>query len=214
MLPDNFLASYQPLEGLRANFVCNNLGEFTDSHGSSRGISNSLDFELLVHLRKICDVAITGHRTAAIEGYKSSSRCAIAIIARSSAINDVPALTDTGSGRVILLTSAASEHPIDQLASNVEKIDLGQGSLRETVIHGLRRLSGLGLDRQLLEAGPAILGAASELIDELCLTVTDVDSEFDAEAAGRLRRQLPFLSQNMQLHALEIIGDTAFTRWR
>jgi riboflavin biosynthesis pyrimidine reductase len=112
------------------------------------------------------------------------------------------------------LTSAASEHPIDQLASNVEKIDLGQGSLRETVIHGLRRLSGLGLDRQLLEAGPTILGAASELIDELCLTVTDVDSEFDAEAAVRLRRQLPFLSQNMQLQAIEIIGDTAFTRWR
>lgn len=214
MLPDSFLATYEPLKGLRANFVCDNSGKFTDSRGSSRGISNSLDFELLLHLRQMSHVAITGHRTAAVEGYKSTSRCAIAILARASDTTDVPALTESESGRVFLLTSSVSETSVGELASNVEKIDVGQRTLREAVFHGLRKLSDLGLDRQLLEAGPTILGAANEIVGELCLTVTGVDSRFDAAAALKVRNELPFLPQKLVLSSLEIIEDTAFTRWR
>ncbi|MFM2024184.1 MAG: hypothetical protein RLZZ56_197 [Actinomycetota bacterium] len=55
-------------------------GSFVDSKGSSRGISNELDRSLIVHLRSLSDVYVTGGNTARNEAYKVKEKPVLAVI--------------------------------------------------------------------------------------------------------------------------------------
>lgn len=68
--------------------IVNSLGEFVDSKGSSRGISNELDRKLIGYLRKQSDVVVTGGNTARSENYRVPSHCALAVISRTFNLDD------------------------------------------------------------------------------------------------------------------------------
>jgi riboflavin biosynthesis pyrimidine reductase len=75
LLPDSFNWDfYQPKAGIVANFVVSSDGKWQDERGSSRGISNELDRELLVHLRGHYRAVLVGGNTARRESYKLSNR--------------------------------------------------------------------------------------------------------------------------------------------
>ena len=76
----SWLDRYQPLAGVRLNMVVSPEGSFVDSKGSSRGISNELDRSLIVHLRSLSDVYVTGGNTARNEAYKVKEKPALAVI--------------------------------------------------------------------------------------------------------------------------------------
>lgn len=57
-----------------ANFVVTGRGAYQDERGSSRGISNGIDRQILVHLRSRANAVLVGGETARVEGYKQDSR--------------------------------------------------------------------------------------------------------------------------------------------
>ena len=65
--------AYQPLQGIRANFICTQVGAYQVA-GSSRPIGNEEDRRLLIHLRSLADAVIVGGSTARNEGYIHSNR--------------------------------------------------------------------------------------------------------------------------------------------
>jgi riboflavin biosynthesis pyrimidine reductase len=60
--------------GIVANFVVSSDGKWQDQTGSSRGISNDLDRELLVHLRHNYRALLVGGNTARHERYRPNNR--------------------------------------------------------------------------------------------------------------------------------------------
>ncbi|MEY4500063.1 MAG: hypothetical protein RL319_1051 [Actinomycetota bacterium] len=69
--------------GVRSNFVLNANGEFKDSSGSSRGLSNAPDFQKLLELRSQSNLIITDAVTAAREAYRPSKYAPIEIWSKS-----------------------------------------------------------------------------------------------------------------------------------
>lgn len=62
--------------------VANGDAELIGKQGSSRDISNTTDRELIVHLRNISDVYVTGGNTARLEHYKTPVNGKLAVISR------------------------------------------------------------------------------------------------------------------------------------
>lgn len=81
------LEGYESLDGIRLNMVVSSGGSFTDSIGSSRGISNAIDRKLLAHLRKLSDVVITGGETARVENYEVPSSADLLVISSNFEID-------------------------------------------------------------------------------------------------------------------------------
>jgi len=157
----SWLDTYRELAGVRLNMVANGAGKFVGPDGSSRSISNSTDRKLIVHLRSISDVYVTGGNTARNEHYKTPKKGNLAIISRMS--------------------------PAD---SNQNWLKPPQGeSLPNWVIaelqnRGYQRVLlevGPALAKQFLE---------SDSVDEFCLTITDGNLEAAkdvvADLGGRL----------------------------
>ena len=79
----------RPLPGVRANFVVDSRGAFTDSNGGSRGISNENDRQVLIALRKLSDVVITDASTARTNHYKPSKWVPILVWSKSGDFSGV-----------------------------------------------------------------------------------------------------------------------------
>jgi riboflavin biosynthesis pyrimidine reductase len=84
----SWLDQYQSLNGVRLNMIVAANGDFVDETGSSRGLSNELDRKLIGHLRRMCDVVVTGGTTARAEKYAVPSNCSLAIISKSFELDD------------------------------------------------------------------------------------------------------------------------------
>lgn len=78
----SWIQEYQPLIGVRLNMVATPSGEFFGPKGSSREISNELDRSLIIKLRRLSDVYVTGGNTFRSEGYKAPTSRALAVITR------------------------------------------------------------------------------------------------------------------------------------
>jgi riboflavin biosynthesis pyrimidine reductase len=57
-----------------ANFITTGHGAYQDERGSSRGISNDIDRQVLVHLRAWANAVLVGGETARTENYKPDGR--------------------------------------------------------------------------------------------------------------------------------------------
>lgn len=136
------LENYLPLEGVRANLVQGANGVTADENGSSRGISNALDRELLLHLRSLSDCLVTDGETARIENYRVPNVCDLAIITRRGFVPKAGT-----SDRNFININAELPEAISQLRAS-------------------------GYSRLLLETGPKLLEVSWQNIDELCLTNT------------------------------------------
>lgn len=75
--------AYKSLQGIRLNMVIGAGGSHTDDTGSSRGLSNNNDRELLVHLRSLSDVIVTGGNTARKERYRARKAGSLAVVSHS-----------------------------------------------------------------------------------------------------------------------------------
>jgi riboflavin biosynthesis pyrimidine reductase len=140
----SWLDTYRDIAGVRLNMVANGAGKFVGSDGSSRSISNSNDRELIVHLRSMSDVYVTGGNTARNERYKTPTKGKLAIISRKS----------LGDANQIWLNPPESENLANWVIAKLQSLGYTRVLLEV----------GPSLARQFLEA---------DYVDEFCLTITD-----------------------------------------
>lgn len=131
---------------VRANLVQSLGGAFEDSTGSSRGISNELDRDLLLHLRTLADVVVTDGETARRENYRVPKACDLAVITR---IGYSPVVGE--STRKYLEFIGHSPAAV------------------------IRELLSEGYSRILLETGPNLVRelVGQNLVNQLCMTNTN-----------------------------------------
>jgi riboflavin biosynthesis pyrimidine reductase len=131
--------------------------------GSSGGLSNPADVELLLTLRDLSDVVIVGAGTARGEGYgvprKPSLR--IGVVSRSGNMDYSTPLFTSGRGFMIV-PEDAPQLPVDTIRAGVGEIDLAAA------------LAQLDADFVQAEGGPQLNGAlaAADLIDDIHLTIS------------------------------------------
>jgi riboflavin biosynthesis pyrimidine reductase len=147
----------------RANLVQARDGAFIDTNGSSRGISNERDRQLLLELRKLADVVVTDGETARLEDYRIPRDCDLAVITRKG----------------FEPRTSASEKTYLELRKTPE------ASIRKLLLAGYRRI--------LVECGPQLVAKmiAGQLIDQLCLTNTG-GSKAQLSALGIANAQLQY----------------------
>jgi riboflavin biosynthesis pyrimidine reductase len=140
MLP----AAYTNPPRVRANLVQGANSLFVDSNNSSRGISNEIDRERLLELRRLADIVVTDGETARLEQYRIPMTCDLAVITRGG------------------YTPAPGKSTHSYL------------EVRESPTAAIERLISLGYRSILLEVGPRLIRqlVANGLLDELCLTNT------------------------------------------
>jgi hypothetical protein len=130
--------------GVRANFVVNKNGDFKDSSGSSRGLSNDQDLRNLNALRSQSKLIVTDAATAAIEQYRPSKFAPIEIWSQSGNFRGVQ--NQVGMS---LITTKDAAALLNQRKETYQSIVLECGPTLTRVF------------------------AASQLIDELRVSVVD-----------------------------------------
>ena len=152
---------YKPLQGVRLNMVAGADGSFVDENRSSRGISSDIDRELLVHLRKLCDVVVTGGETARVESYLKPKSSSLAIISRRPVeISDSITLTPPPSTEVAAWCIAE----LNRLGFNRILLEVGPSLAREFL--------------------------KSDLVDEFCLTLPESAPKVGSSVMGQLESHL------------------------
>lgn len=169
--------------------------------GSSGGLSNPADIELLLTLRDLSDVVIVGAGTARDEGYgvprKASLR--IGVVSRSGTMDYSTPLFTSGRGFMIV-PEDAPQLPVDTIRAGVGEVDLAAA------------LAQLDADFVQAEGGPQLNGAlaAADLIDDIHLTISP---QLAGGIGPRVVSVAEQLTQKMTLaHVLEDDGFL-FTRY-
>ena len=140
-------------------------GVLVDDSGSSRGISNQDDRELLIHLRSLSDVVVTGGETARRERYRKPKSASLAIITR----------------RPIDITEAL-------VLSPPEAEGVATWSIAELERRGFRKILlevGPSLANEFLQ---------NDLVDEFCLSLVDGELETGRLVLDRLGSKLSLSS--------------------
>ncbi len=207
---------------LRANFVASVDGAIAVD-GRSRGLSGATDRRVMAVLRDLCDAVVVGAGTARAEGYEAVRRSKARIAwRRQRGLSDVPPIVVVTASldfdpehplfsgaivrTVILTTQAAARERgedfaevADLIATPGESVDMGVG---------LQALQERGLMHLLCEGGPTLLGhlARSELVDEVCLTVSPL--LVGGSAAGLLSG--PPLASAVGLRLAHVLEDDGF----
>lgn len=161
------LSRYNFNDEVVANFVTTGLGTFQDDSGSSRGISNNVDRQVLIHLRSQASAVLVGGQTARVEDYKMDARFETIVITRKDLH-----ITD-GLTRLKAESDSDLSHVIESLKTSHNSLLIEAGP---TLVARLAKL---------------------HLIDILCLTVVDpifettqlMKSLFDIDDADLLSAQ-------------------------
>lgn len=161
-----WLEEYRPLNGVRLNMVANKQGDFVGPNGSSREISNSLDRELLLRLRQLSDIFVTGGNTFRTEGYKVPSKRMLAVI-----------------------SSKPDDLPKGVLAITPESSNLAQNSIGQLRRLGFERIL-LEVGPSLAE-----LFLKSDCVDEFCLTIPGGTREDSLRVLSSLGSKLELIHQ-------------------
>ena len=169
--------------------------------GSSGGLSNPADIELLLTLRELADVVVVGAGTVRSEGYGVPRKAGlrIGVVSRSGNMDYSTPLFTSGRGFMIV-PDDAPKLPVDTIRAGVGEIDLTAA------------LAQLDADFVQAEGGPQLNGAlaVADLIDDIHLTISP-------QLAGGIGHRLMVteeqLTRPMQLaHILEDDGFL-FTRY-
>jgi riboflavin biosynthesis pyrimidine reductase len=155
---------------------------------TSDDVSTPLDRSLLLHLRKIADLAITDAATAEAENYKQSKFVDIEIWTKSGNVRGIQNRAATGELHaitVVHIEDAAGR--LDDLLATHKSILLETGLTLSTAL------------------------ASEKLVDEACITVTRAQNEPEAlEALKHMQTTigLEYLTQRSQVW----VDETLFTR--
>lgn len=141
--------------------------------GSSGGLGNPNDLELLITLRRLADVVVVGAGTARGEGYgpprKPGQRIGV-VTNRGTAggsVDPASPLFTSGAGFLIAPEAAEIEADIEVLRAGDEVVDLAMAmSSIDRIVPGVGYIQA--------EGGPTLNAAmlAADLIDELDLTIS------------------------------------------
>jgi 5-amino-6-(5-phosphoribosylamino)uracil reductase len=171
--PENLGAPF-----VRVGFVASADGAMSVG-GRSAGLGSPADHRVFLLLRRLADVVLVGAGTVRTEGYGGVRGTAegrdapppIAVVTGSAMLDPASRLfTDTCVPPIVLTLASAPRERRERLAAaggDVVALD------RLTPDLVLAELARRGLHRVLCEGGPTLLGelVASDLVDELCLTV-------------------------------------------
>jgi hypothetical protein len=191
-------ACYGQYEGLRSNHVVTESGLFQDQLGSSRGLSSESDRELLIELRRHCDLVLVDAATARRERYRSIKNATLGIISASGNFDGIPAI-ETGSSRVVLFSGTT------QLAIKEGRVWVVPINPERVFHQILSFASSESLPRLLLEAGPTLTKMAfrQKLVSQSAITTLHHTDSLPIN---------PF-AQDSTLVSLAREGDHSFSFW-
>ena len=150
--------SYGSWDGIRTNHVISSGGSFFDESGSSRGLSNREDLELLLALRKQSDLVIVDAATARNEQYKKFSSSRLAIVSATGNFQSIPAASaSTG------VTLFSPNDPTRDGDSQLEHVAIDPAEPFVALLDWARRMQ---MKTLLLEAGPTLT--------KVCFATTEV----------------------------------------
>jgi riboflavin biosynthesis pyrimidine reductase len=138
--------------------------------GTSGGLGNANDLEVLLTLRDLADIVLVGAGTARGEGYgpPRTPGKRIGVVTNSGRVDLDTDLFTSGSGFLIAPQSAdIDESRVQVIRSGDDRVDLAAGVARlHEVLASVRYVQA--------EGGPSLNGAllTADLIDELDLTVS------------------------------------------
>ena len=158
--------SYGSWDGIRTNHVISSGGSFFDESGSSRGLSNREDLELLLALRKQSDLVIVDAATARNEQYKKFSSSRLAIVSATGNFQSIPAASaSTG------VTLFSPNDPTRDGDSKLEHVAIDPAEPFVALLDWARRMK---MESLLLEAGPTLtkLCFATSQVAQSAITIT------------------------------------------
>ncbi|TLS41532.1 pyrimidine reductase family protein [Streptomyces montanus] len=215
---------------LRANMV-STLDGAAQHEGHSQPISSEADMRIFGTLRGLADVVLVGAETVRQEGYRPArAREAFAALREAAGQGPAPAIAVVSASLdldfalplftsplvpTLLLTGAAAAP--DRIAAaekaGAQVVIAGDG-MGVDPARAVRALGDLGLRRLLTEGGPRLLGqlVASEVLDELCLTISPMLTVGDAQriAGG----PAPAVPKRFELVSLLEEAGFLFSRYR
>lgn len=177
--------------------------------GTSGGLGNPNDVDVLVTLRRLADVVVVGAGTARGEGYGPPKKpgLRIGVVTNSGRVDLDHPLFTSGAGFVIAPRSAAiDEARVDVLRSGDGAVDLPHAIARlHEVVPGVRHVQA--------EGGPTLNAALAEadLVDELALTLSP---NVVGGSGARVTSGAPQLDRRFDLaHLLTDDDGFVFGRW-
>ena len=199
-----------------ANLVSNQAGEFTDGHGSSRGLSNQLDYQALVGYRSAANGILTTAKTARAEKYGRSKLAPLALASKSANFDGIPAVDEATAGPVdslvyLIVPSAEfrkTKKKYQQPWIRVTKI--GRGSAFRLTL----ALSRINWRKTLVESGAHFTSwlVAKHALRYLSLTITNASpAESPLKQCQAALKRLGV--QGAVLEWAEFVDGTLFTRW-
>jgi riboflavin biosynthesis pyrimidine reductase len=190
--------SYGNWTGIRSNHVVHISGSLKDASGSSRGISSPLDKRLLIALRKTAQLILVDASTARAENYRPIADLLIGIVSRSGNFEKLVQLTDSKNTLLFSPVSHADGARSKLISENEPFSDI------------LKKLSGLGVTRVLLESGPTLtkLAVRENVIQESAITITPGVDETEFRKLAN-----PFL-QAADLASFAEAREASFGLWR
>ena len=164
---------------------------------NSDAASNKLDRYFLRVIRSSSDLIITTGKTARAERLRSSKLAPMAIITSQPDSLNIPALEEQSSHPVYVCSEVAPKQPFRN--SNAKWQEISSASIAEIVLEVQAKLNS---KNPLLEIGIESLRelASSDLVTEICLTVTHADSrELAVEASEGFLKSVGSVAEQIQL---------------
>lgn len=190
------------------NLVFDEQGHTTGKSGSSRDISNELDYQSLMALRNQADYIVTSAKTARVEKYRRSRMAPLVLLSESGNFDGIPAVVEADAGpqeSPVFLVS--QHHDSGDIAARypqtwVRVIDYTQMVEKFASANFVVAETGLSLSKKLIASG---------LIQEIALSVVGVR----ADVKQVLNRALHSLGLgNPDPYYLASVQDTVFARFR
>ena len=134
--------------------------------GTSGGLGNANDLDVLLTLRSVADAILVGARTVSGEGYGPPRKVGqrIGVVTNSARVDVDTDLFRSGAGFIVTNERAPVPEHVDVLRAGVERVDLREVARRlRDVVPGARHVQA--------EGGPALNGSLVDagLVDEICL---------------------------------------------
>jgi riboflavin biosynthesis pyrimidine reductase len=170
--------------------------------GTSGGLGNPTDQEVLVTMRSVADVLLVGAQTVRAEGYgvPSNPRLRVGVVSRSgSGLDFATPLFESGRA-FLVVPEDAPEVPVPSVRAGRGEVDLASA------------LAAIEADVIQCEGGASLNGAllAADLIDEITMTLSPMLVGGDGP---RITARAPEVTRRMQLaHVMEDDGYL-FTRY-
>lgn len=191
---NQFVENIPAWSGWLATLVSNEDGFLVGHDGSSKGISNQVDLQMLMALRSKADVICTTGKTARAESYKASRFAPLAFLTKSrESLSEIPAVVEPGSHENIFIEPRAGIDPFNWANSE---------------------LNNMGLKSILFEGGPSSFQNLwlTDLPIQLVFSIADPQEAEDVEVLEILGIALPWLKSPELVDDI-VIGPNRVTRW-